>query len=101
MVANKVPGVRAAVVHNVEMARLSREQHDANLLCLPSLEVRGKRLREILDVWIATAYLGESFAQPPHRGPWKSKACPTTPVPIVKPSLAEADPAVFAAVKAE
>jgi ribose 5-phosphate isomerase B len=32
MAANKVPGVRAALVHNVEMARLSREQHDANVL---------------------------------------------------------------------
>ena len=100
MVANKVPGVRAAVVHNVEMARLSREQHDANLLCLPSLEVRGKRLREILDVWIATAYLGESFAKPPPVQ-MEIKSMSTTPVPIAKPSLAEADPAVFAAVKAE
>ena len=32
MAANKIPGVRAALVHNVEMARLSRERHDANLL---------------------------------------------------------------------
>jgi RpiB/LacA/LacB family sugar-phosphate isomerase len=101
MVANRVPGVRAAVVHNVEMARLSREQHDANVLCLPSLEVRGKRLREILDVWISTAYLGESFAKPPP--PMETKhmpsASPAASTP--KPSLAETDPAIFAAVTAE
>jgi RpiB/LacA/LacB family sugar-phosphate isomerase len=100
MVANKVSGVRAAVVHNVEMARLSREQHDANLLCLPSIEVRGKRLREILDAWMNTAYLGDSFAKPPP--PMETKrmsASPATPSP--KPTLAEADPAIFAAVQAE
>ncbi len=101
MVANRVPGVRAAVVHNVEMARLSREQHDANVLCLPSLEVRGKRLREILDVWINTAYLGESFAKPPP--PMETKNMPpvSPAASTSKPTLAEADPAVFAAVTAE
>jgi glycine hydroxymethyltransferase len=99
MAANKVPGVRAAVVHNVEMARLSREQHDANLLCLPSLEVRGKRLREILEVWINAAYLGES-ATKPLPPPIVTKSM-STPVSGPNPTLAEADPAVFAAVKAE
>ena len=101
MVANRVPGVRAAVVHNVEMARLSREQHDANVLCLPSLEVRGKRLREILDAWINTAYLGESFAKPPPPMETKHMSPATPAVPSPKPSLAEADPAVAAAVTAE
>ena len=33
MAANKISGVRAVLAHNVEMARLSREQHDANVLC--------------------------------------------------------------------
>jgi glycine hydroxymethyltransferase len=90
--------VRAALVHNVEMARLSREQHDANLLCLPSLEVRGKRLREILEVWISSAYLGESAPKlPPPPTAIKSMSDSS----VSKPSLAEADPAVFAAVKAE
>jgi ribose 5-phosphate isomerase B len=32
--ANKVPGVRAATVHDVTSARLSREHNDANVLCL-------------------------------------------------------------------
>jgi glycine hydroxymethyltransferase len=102
MAANKVPGVRAAVVHNVEMARLSREQHNANLLCLASLEIRGKRLKEILEVWINTAYLGESFPKP--LPPMESKLTPAMSAPSLntpKPTLAEADPAIFAAVQAE
>ena len=34
MTANKVPGVRAAVVHDVFTAHYSREHNDANVLCL-------------------------------------------------------------------
>lgn len=36
MVANKVPGVRAALVHNDETALKSREHNDATVLCLGS-----------------------------------------------------------------
>ncbi len=32
--ANKVPGVRAATVHDVTSARLSRQHNDANVVCL-------------------------------------------------------------------
>jgi RpiB/LacA/LacB family sugar-phosphate isomerase len=103
MAANRVPGVRAAVVHNVEMARLSREQHDANLLCLSSLEVRGKRLKEILEAWMNTAFVGKTND---HRLQPMDPKLPiaSTPKPAVtmpKPDLAEADPDVFAAVRDE
>jgi RpiB/LacA/LacB family sugar-phosphate isomerase len=98
MATNKIPGIRAALVHNVEMARLSREQHDANLLCLASQEIRGKRLKEILDAWLNTAFIGETVdprLQPPME---------PTPSPVAnlsKPCLSEADPAIFAAIRDE
>ena len=34
MAANKVPGVRAAPVHDATSARLARQHNDANVLCL-------------------------------------------------------------------
>jgi RpiB/LacA/LacB family sugar-phosphate isomerase len=102
MAANKIPGVRAALVHNVEMARLSREQHDANLLCLASLEIRGKRLKEILEAWVNTAYLGKNL-DPRLQPPMDPK--PATPSATdlnpPKPDLAEADPEIFAAIQNE
>jgi RpiB/LacA/LacB family sugar-phosphate isomerase len=101
MFANRIGGIRAALVHNAEMARLSREQHDANLLCLASLEIRGKRLKEILDVWINTAYTGDRFENrmPPMEPKPNSPAVPSGP--FLKPTLAEADPDVFAAIQNE
>jgi RpiB/LacA/LacB family sugar-phosphate isomerase len=100
MAANKLPGIRAALVYNVEMARLSREQHDANLLCLASHEIRGKRLKEILDAWINTAFVGETIDQrPPPMEPKSNPGVPAINPP--KPSLSEADPAVFASIQDE
>jgi RpiB/LacA/LacB family sugar-phosphate isomerase len=98
MAANRVPGVRAALVHNTEMARLSRELHDANILCLSSWEIRGKRLKEILEVWTSTAYAGE------HARPSLSMEPKSNPSPVptpAKPSLAEADPLIYDAIRKE
>src|SRR5258707_9895480 len=98
MAANKIPGVRAALVHNVEMARLSREQHDANILCIASQEIRGKRLKEILDVWINTAYTGERLENPI----METQSNPSPPpVSAHKPTLSEADSDIYRAIQNE
>jgi len=56
--ANKVKGVRAAVVHDELTAALSRSHNDANVLCL-SADLLGQRLIEkIAEVWIATKFEG-------------------------------------------
>lgn len=56
--ANKVPGVRAAVVHDELTAQLSRSHNGANVLCL-SADLLGQRLiDQIVDVWIRTEFEG-------------------------------------------
>ena len=101
MAANKFPGVRAVLAHNVEMARLSREQHDANVLCIASQEIRGKRLKEILETWMNTAYTGESHERPTPAMEPKTNAPSTPALSAHKPSLSEADPDIFQAVQSE
>ena len=54
--ANKVPGVRAALVHDREGARLCREHNDANVLTLA-----GRSLPRELAMTIVEAFLDTSF----------------------------------------
>ncbi len=58
IVANRFPGVRAALCHDLTSARLSREHNDANLLVLGG-RLLGKGLaREITQVWLESAFQG-------------------------------------------
>ena len=56
--ANKVPGVRAALAHDVNTARLAREHNDANVLALGGRVVTGEAAIEMVQVFLNTAYLG-------------------------------------------
>ena len=56
--ANKVQGVRAAVVHDELSAEISRTHNDANILCL-SADLLGQRLIEsIAEKWLGTPFQG-------------------------------------------
>src|SRR5437773_3527629 len=52
--ANRHYGVRAAVVWSPEIARLSREHNDANVLVLPSRFLSDEEGIEILKIWLNT-----------------------------------------------
>ncbi len=58
MVANKVRGVRAALAWSEEIARLSRQHNDANVLCLPGRFIDADLAVRIVDVWIAEKFEG-------------------------------------------
>lgn len=58
IVANRLRGVRAALCYNVKAARLSREHNDSNVLILGSVFVKEKLAKRIVDVWLATQFLG-------------------------------------------
>ena len=56
--ANKIDGLRAALVHDELTAQLSRSHNDANILCL-SADLLGARLMDkIVEVWIKTPFDG-------------------------------------------
>lgn len=58
MAANKIKGVRAALVHDEITAELSRSHTNANVICL-SADLLGVRLIEkIVDLWLKTAFEG-------------------------------------------
>ncbi|HLH31554.1 MAG TPA: RpiB/LacA/LacB family sugar-phosphate isomerase [Terriglobia bacterium] len=54
MVANKIPGVRAAMCYDEASARNSREHNGANLLTLGGKAISNDRMRQIVQVWLST-----------------------------------------------
>jgi ribose 5-phosphate isomerase B len=56
--ANKVAGVRAAPVSDVETARLSREHNDANVLALGARVVSTERALAVVRAFLETPFLG-------------------------------------------
>ena len=56
--ANKVHGARAALCHDLYLARLSREHNDAYVLAMGARVVATAYAREIVAVWLATPFDG-------------------------------------------
>jgi len=57
--ANKLRGIRAALCHDAQAARLSREEDDANVLCLGAREVEPARAVEITIAWVTASFKGD------------------------------------------
>jgi ribose 5-phosphate isomerase B len=56
IVANKIPGVRAAPCHDDLTAEMSRRHNDLNVLCL-SADMLGERLIDrLVEVWLITPF---------------------------------------------
>lgn len=61
--ANKVKGVRAALVHDELTAEMSRSHNDSNVLCM-SADLLGQRLMEkISGIWLETPFAGGRHAR--------------------------------------
>lgn len=56
MVANKVPGVRAALCYDVSSARNSREHNHANVVTLGAGLIGEQLAMQIVDAWLATPW---------------------------------------------
>ena len=58
MVANKVKGIRGALVGSVENAHLTREHNNANVLCLAAKDTNSSLAFQIVDEFLNTEFAG-------------------------------------------
>jgi len=63
MAADKVPGIRAAVVSDERTAVVSRSHNDTNVLCLGEDTSRGPLLEPIIKIWLETPFEGGRHAR--------------------------------------
>ena len=56
--ANKITGIRAALCHDLYLARLSREHNDANVLSMGARVIAPEYAKEIVRLWLATPFAG-------------------------------------------
>ena len=59
MVANKIPGVRAAMCYDEASAKNSREHNGANVLTLGGKMISNEKMSEIVRVWLSTSLTEE------------------------------------------
>ena len=61
--ANKVSGIRCALLHDTWSAKMTREHNDTNMMALGAA-VTGEMLAlEIVDTWLGTEFSGEAKHQ--------------------------------------
>lgn len=58
IIANRFPGVRAALCLDEETARSSRQHNDANILALAARKTDTQTARGIIRVWLTTSFEG-------------------------------------------
>lgn len=61
--ANRVAGVRAALVHDRQTAQLCREHNDANVVCLGARLSPIDQILECVEVFIDTDFAGDRHAR--------------------------------------
>lgn len=58
MAANRFDGIRASVVWDAHEAKMTRNDNDSNVLCLPARTLEGDsdEWRNIIDTWLKTPF---------------------------------------------
>jgi len=70
MTANKHAGIRSALCWNSEIAKLSRQHNDANILTLPARFIEEAEAKKCADVFLSTPFEGGR-----HEGRVKKISC--------------------------
>ena len=58
MTLNKHQGIRAAICWNADIARITREHNDANILVLPARYLNKEESKELIDLFLNTPFEG-------------------------------------------
>lgn len=56
IVANRFPGVRSALVHDEELAKITRQHNDSNVLCLGAMFLDDTKAERIVTNWLETEF---------------------------------------------
>jgi len=56
--ANKIKGIRAANVHDIDTAKLSKEHNNANILTLGSVVLEPEKAVEVVESWLDAKFAG-------------------------------------------
>ncbi len=56
--ANKVEGIRCALVHDVYTAHATREHNDSNIIAMGGRVIGGALARDIVKTWLTTEFEG-------------------------------------------
>jgi ribose 5-phosphate isomerase B len=59
VVADKVKGVRAALIHDPDIARAAQRDDDINVLALGSQYISPNKAKEVVEAWLSTSFSGE------------------------------------------
>jgi len=61
--ANKIPGIRCALLSDVVSARLTREHNDTNMMAIGAGMVGQLQALQIVDTWLGTEFSGDARHQ--------------------------------------
>ena len=59
MTANKIEGIRAALVYDEYTARMSKQHNNANIICLGGRTTANEEARSIVDAWLGAEFSAE------------------------------------------
>ncbi len=63
MVANRYRKIRAALCHNLETAKLSRQHNNGNVLCLGARQIEQNLGIEMVNIFLKTNFEGDRHAK--------------------------------------
>jgi ribose 5-phosphate isomerase B len=61
MAANRIKGVRAVNAYSNEVAKLSRQHNNSNVLCLGGRLISEENAKDIINTWLNTEFLGGKY----------------------------------------